>query len=196
VQLLSDEDSRRIANGTTLELHDAVLIEDGGKRKTYLGTIAPGVQVEVHAASADDKKLADNAGTKNWLDPAPFLLPLREYQWPGAEDQGEIRLVAWAAGVLPGEKVEPKVDRHRGLTLVVAHLAFGSPPSPDEQPYSSYKAGGPSRAAAEAPVEPLAGNGQVRVWDVQGRSVMTSRNFRASPVSSIQAPPAQETSRP
>jgi hypothetical protein len=39
--------------------------------------------------------------------------------------------VAWARDPRGGQELEPKVDRHRGFTLIVAHLGYGPPPSPD-----------------------------------------------------------------
>jgi hypothetical protein len=196
VQLVSDEESRRVENGTSLELHDAVLVEDGGQRQTYLGTIAPGAQVDVRAAAALDKKPAASAGQKNWLDPAPFLGPLRDYRWTGAEDLGEIRLVAWAPGLLPGQKIEPKVDRHRGLTLVVAHLAMGPPPSPDEPPYFSEPASGrpPAAKGAEALPLPAAAPGVTSTVPITRPGMRKSSPARF--VSTYQAPPVQETRRP
>jgi hypothetical protein len=138
VQLVSEDGARKILNGTPLELRDATLIEDAGERETYLGTIAPGASIDLRSTSLADKSDPVAPSAKNWLDPEPFLKVLRSYHWQSPADLGEIRLVAWAPSLLPGQKVEPKVDRHRGLTLVVAHLALGLPPNPDEPPYYSY----------------------------------------------------------
>jgi hypothetical protein len=82
----------------------------------------------------------------NWLDPEPFLKELREYRWRRPEDQGELRLVAWSPTLVRGQTIEPAVDRHRGMTLVVAHLRLGPPPDPGGPAYDAL-AIGPEEAA-------------------------------------------------
>ena len=46
---------------------------------------------------------------------------------------GDVRLVAWHDGTLPGVEVSPSAAQRHGATLIVAHLAFGDgpPPEPD-----------------------------------------------------------------
>ena len=75
-------------------------------------------------------------GKKGEINPAPFLEEFRSYAEDRVEDQGEIRLVAWVPRVVPGEQIEPKVDRHRGFTAVVEHLRNGPPPAPDGPRYN------------------------------------------------------------
>ncbi len=80
--------------------------------------------------------MPDSADKKvDWIDVAPFLKLMREYRWTGPEDRGELRLVAWSPGPMPGQKIEPKVDRPRGFRIIVAHLEYGATPSPSEKPY-------------------------------------------------------------
>lgn len=134
IELVTDQGPRRVVNGTSLELRDAVLVD--GERRLNLGTIPPGGSIELAAAGAEGAPSKSTPAEK-WLDPEKFLNPLRKYERKRPEDQGEIRLVAWAPKFLPGQKVEPQVDRHRGMTLVVAHLDMGPPPSPDDPRYDS-----------------------------------------------------------
>jgi hypothetical protein len=37
---------------------------------------------------------------------------------------------------MPGQVIEPPVDRHRGFTAVIVHLRCGPPPSPDGPRYN------------------------------------------------------------
>jgi hypothetical protein len=92
---------------------------------------------------AGDAEAGGRAGARaiDWLDAEPFLERLRSYGFGGPEDRGEVRLVAWAPDPHPGQAIEPKVDRHRGFRLVVAHLDYGPPPDASQEPY--YSARGP-----------------------------------------------------
>ena len=140
--------SRRIVNGTDLELRDAVLVDlnnDEARRETPLGTIAPGASLPIESAGGP-KPASEGSG---WLDPGPLLTLVGSRAEDRPEDQGEIRLVAWTPRPLSGQKLDPPVDRHRGLTLVVAHLKQGAPPSPDGPQYNLL-AKGPERAPTEA----------------------------------------------
>lgn len=147
IDLVTDTGPRRIVNGSGLELHDAVLIEDGGERRTELGTIAAGATVAL-GGEPPPRPSKDAAA---WIDPEPFLKPLTSYNWNNLEDQGEIRLVGWAPKLLPGQKLDPEVDRHRGMTLVIAHLQMGPPPGPDASRYDSLA---PTAEAPQARAEP------------------------------------------
>jgi len=79
--------------------------------------------------------VVESEDAPDWLDLEQFLTPLLRYNWNRPEDAGELRLVAWTPEPFPGQRIEPAVDRHRGFTLVVAHLAYGPPPSPDTPTY-------------------------------------------------------------
>ncbi len=105
----------------------------GDRRETYLGTIAPGASVEVEKAPAPP--LDSRALPKGTLDPSRFLRELRAFVEGHPEETGEIRLVAWSPRPFGGQTLEPSVDRHRGLALVVVHLHFGPPPAPDGPRY-------------------------------------------------------------
>jgi len=152
---------RRVVNRTDLELRDAVLIDPGAGpddpgRSRPLGTIGPGATVELPARDAADPDPPAPASPPRsvddgWLEPEPFLAPLREYDWGGPEDKGELRLVAWARRPQPGQEIEPPVDRHRGFTLVLAHLRYGPPPPPEGPMYDLAHA---PPAPAPAPTEP------------------------------------------
>jgi hypothetical protein len=124
---------RRVANQTDLELREAVLIEDfpgkSGQRHYPLGNLGPGQVVELPEPGAMSG--SPDAERPEWVDLAKFLGPLKEYHWGRPEDRGGQRLVAWARDPRGGQELEPKVDRHRGFTLIVAHLGYGPPPSPD-----------------------------------------------------------------
>jgi len=140
--------SRRIVNGTDMELRDAVLVDLNGaeaRRETPLGTIAPGARISI-----DDAGRAKTASEgSSWLDPGTLLKLVGTQAESRPEAEGEIRLVAWTPRALRGQKLAPPVDRHRGLTLVVAHLRQGAPPSPDG-PYYNLLARGPERAPTDA----------------------------------------------
>ncbi len=139
---------RQIINGTDLELRDAVLVDLNAaeaRRETPLGTIAPGAKIPIEGAGGS-KPASNGSG---WLDPGPLLSLVGSQAENRPENQGEIRLVAWTTRPLGGQKLNPPVDRHRGLTLVVAHLRQGAPPSPDGPQYNLL-AMGPERAPAAA----------------------------------------------
>ena len=111
------------------------------RRETPLGTIAPGAKIPIEGAGGPNPA-SEGSG---WLDPGPLLKLVGSQAEDRPEDQGEIRLVAWTPRPLRGQKLDPPVDRHRGLTLVVAHLRQGAPPSPDG-PHYNLLAKGPERA--------------------------------------------------
>ncbi len=117
------EGSRRIKNDSELELKDAVLVEfsgDGTRRERSLGTIAAGASVVLGPGAGEpvDKQVTAEPGP----DPNPVLKDLRKAWERAAENQGELRLVAWTANPTGGQVIEPAVDRWRGFTAVVVHL--------------------------------------------------------------------------
>lgn len=132
----SGEGSRQIVNDTDMELRDAVVVDINGpkdRRETYLGTLAP-------RKTAELKAVADKipvVGAPDGPNPETVLKELREYYEPGPENSGEIRLVAWTEKPMPGQTIEPAPDRHRGYTVVVVHLRYGPPPSPDGAVYNA-----------------------------------------------------------
>jgi hypothetical protein len=135
VKLVTDEGPPRIVNETDLQLRDAVVIDVGdpkNPKETYVGTIEPGSQVELTAV----RKGASEPLPKNVLEPEKVLSLLRSYVENRAENQGEIRLVAWARSLVGGQKLDPAPDRHRGFTAIVIHLRQGPPPAPDGPRYN------------------------------------------------------------
>ncbi len=139
ISLTREGSVRRIVNAGSLDLRDAVLLEGSGsrqdRREIHLGTIPPGGTVEVKESS----RVATDPGPVEGLRPQRFLRILRQARGDRPEDAGEVRLVAWSPRPLKGQTVEPAVDRHRGFTAVVVHLAYGPPPRPDGPDY--YKPG-------------------------------------------------------
>jgi hypothetical protein len=144
IDLVTDKGPRRIVNGTALELRDAVLVEDDGNRRTPLGTIKPGESVDL--SQLDEGRVDEAPGAPSWLNLVPFLEPLRHFAWHEPENLGEIRLVAWSSSLLPGQKIEPAVDRHRGVTMVCAHLRMGPSPSFKTHRYNDLAPPDPAEA--------------------------------------------------
>lgn len=161
LQLVGGPGEETLVNGTDLDLHDAVLIDTATGRETWLGEVGHWPRTEPEqAAKAHEVALAGRAGDASpggpaaaraidWADASAYLAALREYRWNRPEDAGEVRLVAWADGPHPGERITPAVDRHRGFRLVVGHLRYGMP-DPARPPY--YDASQPpSEESAAAP---------------------------------------------
>jgi hypothetical protein len=169
ITLESSGTTRRVVNRSGLELRDAMVVEVGTGRRYRLGTIAPNASFVLGAPEPPPPKKDEKDDTKkkdpDWLVASrdrlqpgePFLDLLRDYTWPGPEDRGEIRLVAWTAKPHGGQKLQPVVDRHRGFRLVVAHLQFGTPPSPSEGVYAgvSPQPASPSYAMDRLPTDQL-----------------------------------------
>ena len=158
-------DAVRVVNESGLELRDASLIEVVGRRRFLLGTIAPNGSIglgepipllppETSADSDGDDEPETALDEERWTDPEPLLKPLREHSEARPENGGEWRLVAWAAGVRPGQAIAPAVDRTRGLCLVVAHLRFNPPPDPAWRLYDASSLE-PDADELEDPADPL-----------------------------------------
>ena len=130
--------ARKVVNGSELELRDAIVIDINGTDRAawderYLGTIAAGGSVELGAAGGSKRPEKIEAGDGPDLD--AFLRVVRSTWEPSLENVGEIRLVAWVARSMPGQVIDPPLDRLRGRTAVLVHLRSGPPPSPDSQLY-------------------------------------------------------------
>jgi hypothetical protein len=136
IELVNEGKSRRVVNRSDLELRDAVLVNTKTDERIALGNIAPAASATVPESGATT---AAGIPTKkvDWIDLEPFLEKLRAYRWKGPEDEGEMRLVAWTPDAHPGQRIDPKVDRHRGFRLVVAHLRYDAPPDCSQPPYFS-----------------------------------------------------------
>jgi hypothetical protein len=145
IELEGPIDGGTLVNGTEMDLHDAVLIDVSNRRRLWLGEVGRWPRDEGEkAAGAHRVELAGRpdapppgapaAATPGWAELPEYLDLLRDYDWGGPADAGEVRLVAWADGPHPGQRFTPRIDRHRGVRLVVAHLRFGNP-DPDASPY-------------------------------------------------------------
>jgi hypothetical protein len=148
IRLDEEGGKRRVVNGGELELRDAILIDQAGQaepRERWLGTIAPGAAVPIDGPA--EQEPPDHVTAGPGPDADPVLAELRTNWEPRDENQGELRLVAWVAGTIGGQVIEPAVDRHRGFTAVVVHLRSGSPPSPDGRRYYRLAAGDPTAEA-------------------------------------------------
>ena len=143
-----------IRNDSTIELRDAELIDvdlyaksEKKKGRIRIGTIAPKTKVAVPGSteggasssvgigSASTAALDDRGIGK--LDPADFLEMAASYRWDQSADRGELRLVAWTAGARDGASITPEVERKTGMTIVVAHLRYGSVVDPTPDPASA-----------------------------------------------------------
>jgi hypothetical protein len=190
--LLKKGETRTVVNNTGMELHDAVLVEVGTKRRYRLGTIAAGASAPLGEPfeppkpkpgepAPDDDKIDWIATDRKAMSPKePFLEMLRSYDWGRPEDRGEWRLVGWAANPHPGQKLEPAIDRHRGFRLVVGHLTYGNAPNPATAPYFTAPEKRPDNSAAALDVNRDAVN------------VATTN----SPIASVLTTNSAETDRP
>ena len=143
------ESGRSIANGTDLELHDAVVVDFTDPKQpleTYLGTITPLASVPLAprapAAGAEQVKRVEGP------DPAPLLAELRKNWDNRPENSGELRLVAWVPRPTGGQIFEPALDRHRGMTAVLIHVRYANPPSPASLRYNLLAGSGAAKQAA------------------------------------------------
>ncbi len=148
-----------IRNDTTLELRDAELIDvdlyaksEKKKGRIRIGTIAPKTKVAIpwpnetgvessvgsgsgtgsgsgSAVKIDDRRIGG-------LDPAPLLETIATYRWDQPADRGERRLVAWTPGPREGATITPEVERKTGMTIVLAHLRYGTVADPTPDPSS------------------------------------------------------------
>ena len=139
------EGPRTISNTLGFDLADAWVVavgRDGSAvRGQHVGAIAAGAAVPLGELGEVD--LAGTKGKPNTLDPGPFLgLLLRASVAEQNEEVGEIRLVGRIDQLMPGQTIDPPVDRHRGFTLVVAHLQPPALPDPAATRYTSAGRGG------------------------------------------------------
>jgi len=137
IRLEGEGSDRRLVNESELDLRDAILIDSGGTVETdgrWLGAIKAGASVAIGATAGQRPPARVDFGPGP--DPNPFLAALRASWEPRAENQGELRLVAWVAAPIGGQVIEPAIDRRRGFTAVLVHVRSGSPPSPDGRRYN------------------------------------------------------------
>jgi hypothetical protein len=135
------EGPRSVVNESGLDLKDAWVIRIGSDKEftgVSLGSVAQGAKIPLGAFETikiTDKIVSEEPTSHPTPDlaPGPFLDLLRERSVAvRPEEAGELRLIAWAEKTLAGQTIDPPVDRHRGFTLVVAHLQ----PSPLLDPAS------------------------------------------------------------
>jgi hypothetical protein len=187
IQIEGEGNTRRLVNGSELELRDAVLIDLSGEkagRERALGTIAAGGSVELGQATGEGP--AGDVKVEPGPDPNSVLKELRTAWESREENKGELRLVAWVAGTPGGQVIEPPVDRRRGVTAVTVHLSAGNPPSPDAKRYNLLAEGGP---ADDSAITADVTEGSVRL---SGRGPGTARTKMtrrpARPVSKARTP--------
>ncbi|WP_165075855.1 hypothetical protein [Paludisphaera rhizosphaerae] len=128
--------SRKIRNSSGMELRDAFVIEQGrggSAVERYLGTIAPDAVVDLDGDDTEPPAAVVNG--YDGPDPSAILHALRRPAAVKPEEIGEIRLTAWTPGPAAGPEFSPPLDRHRGSTVVVAHLRYGPPPDPAGRHY-------------------------------------------------------------
>jgi hypothetical protein len=148
IRLEGETGKRQVVNGSELELRDAILIDLVGpneRRERWLGTIGVGASIDIDGS--DHEKPPTRFETGQGPDANPFLKVLRTVSEPREQNQGEIRLVAWVAGTIGGQVIEPAVDRRRGFTAVMVHLRSGTAPSPDGRVYNRLAGGEPATEA-------------------------------------------------
>jgi len=146
---------RTVVNEGGLDLNDAWVVEirrNGSKfRAAFLGNIAAGEKVPLGELAEAVPKARAGAGQ---LDPVEFQDLLLQRAFAARDEEiGELRLIAWSPKPLPGQEIEPAVDRHRGFTLVVAHLQPAPLLGPGHVRYNALAAG-PERLPAEPPIPP------------------------------------------
>jgi hypothetical protein len=166
IQIEGEGATRKLVNRTELDLRDATLVDFGapGRRtEQYLGTIAAGSSADIDPARAVSPpgRVDFDPGP----DPNEYLLALRTTWEPREENIGEIRLVAWVSRTMPGQVIEPPVDRQRGFTAVIVHLRSGQAPHPGGQRYNLLARGPESMPTAE----------QLRQLEQQNQAAMGGR---------------------
>lgn len=123
-----------IVNDTEIELRDAEFIDVANKTRMRIGAIAPRSRMAVPDepappdGSAPPARLVGKLTAGSWID----RLALASFGSPA--DEGELRLLAWTPGASPGMEISPKMERRTGITVILAHLRFGTDqaPTPDE----------------------------------------------------------------
>ncbi len=172
IRLAETAGKREVINESGLELRDAVLVESTGpdtRSERFLGTIKPGASAEIEAqAQPGDQPLARvDAGPGP--DANPFLEALRKSWEAREENQGELRLVAWAASTIAGQVIEPPIDRKRGFTAILVHLRSGAAPSPDGKRYNLMAAGSLTNGQAVIERDEPAKPANARTQNLGGR---------------------------
>ncbi|WP_435009497.1 hypothetical protein P12x_000751 [Tundrisphaera lichenicola] len=149
------EGPRSIVNESGLDINDAWVVElrpgreDDKLQAVSIGAIPAGGKVPL--GTLDEVEPQTSAGVGQ-LEPGPFLdLLLSRTIATRPEEVGELRLIGWASKPLPGQTIEPPVDRLRGFTLVVAHLRPAPLLDPASPRYFAL-AQGQEKPPAEPPI--------------------------------------------
>ena len=140
---------RTITNRLGFDLAEAWVVKVGRDPKQIkglsLGAIANGTSVPL--GDLAPLELGEKSGKPNSLDPLPFERLLLKASVVGqAEEEGEIRLIGRVDKLMPGQTIDPPVDRQRGFTLVVAHLKPAPLPDPASRRYNAATATNPIAA--------------------------------------------------
>ncbi len=161
VRLEGEGDEQTIVNESGVELRDAVLITYPGnfeRSETYLGSIAAG---GTRRMGQDYGPAPESLTTDAGFDASAVWETVRGYHEETAENQGESVLLAWTPGSPRGQVIDPPVDRHRGLTLVLVHLKRPAPPAPGTPRYNllaalaqATESTSPSKPPLETPGKP------------------------------------------
>lgn len=145
-----------LINRLGFDLADAWVVEVGTdadrSRHRRIGALAAGASTPL--GELEPGTMAGAKGAPNTLDPGPFVALLaRSSVAERPEEVGEIRLIGRVDRVMPGQTIDPPVDRHRGFTLVVAHLRPPALPDPASPRFTTAVRGGekPPPDPREAP---------------------------------------------
>jgi hypothetical protein len=108
--------------------------------------------------------------------------------------------------LLPGQKIEPAIDRHRGMTLVCAHLGMGPPPDIEDAYYDALLPSNPAERlrrkntdqSNEAQPRPAGALGPQGVLRPKSMSRRTTTPPASDPTTTTEtlAPSGPETERP
>ena len=157
------EGPRTVINESGLDLKDAWVVElqplnanESQKsvklKAVSLGAIANGAKIPLGSLEQTEPRASLSDSSE--LSPGLFMdLLLKRAIASRPEDVGELRLIAWTSKLLPGQTIEPPVNRQRGFTLVVAHLQASPLLDPASPRYSSL-ASGVERLPREPPMPP------------------------------------------
>lgn len=157
--LETDREGHKIVrNGTGLTLHDATIVDVARNSRYTIGELPAGAAVPLSSPGPRSRVVEEDIGYVSptgslgaaaWLEPAPFLEKLIGFDFQTPEDRNEWRLVAWTEDSHPGMELRPRVNRHRGLRLVLAHLEYG--PSPEPAGLQVVQVAGPQPSRSDRP---------------------------------------------
>ena len=183
---------RTISNDSGLDLNDAWVIEvrlDKASKGIAIGNIAAGAKVPLGALAEVEPAVPIGSGQ---LEPGVFLdLLLKRAVATRPEEVGELRLIAWSGKPLGGQSIDPPVDRHRGFTLVVAHLQPAPLLSPASPRYFAL-AEGPEKPPTRPVVVPASPNGGQWPGPATGRRIRSGTMPGAPGMIPGALPPAPE----